>query len=81
MRSLPRVPASVRGPLCALAALCGVGALVFGYAIAGFGAALAAGLTAYGAVPLRVSGPIIAFGCVLLALAYGCWRAFTTLLE
>ncbi|GGN17986.1 hypothetical protein [Halarchaeum nitratireducens] len=75
------LPESVRGPLCAFAALVGVVALVCGYALAGFGAALAAGVTAYGTVPLRVSLPIVALGCALLTMAYGCWRLFRRLLE
>ncbi|GGM72135.1 hypothetical protein [Halarchaeum rubridurum] len=79
--SVSRVPESARGPLCALCALVGIAALVCGYALAGFGAAFAAGLTAYGSVPLRVSLPILGLGCGLLALTYGCWRLFRRLLE
>ncbi|WP_199897072.1 hypothetical protein [Halarchaeum acidiphilum] len=76
-----RVPESARGSLCALAVACGIAALVLGYALAGFGVALGVGLTAYGSVPTRVSVPVVALGCALLALAYGCWRAFVLLLE
>jgi len=79
--SCPRIPESARGPLCAFAVLVGVVALVCGYALAGFGAALTAGVTAYGTVPLRVSLPIVALGGSLLALAYGCWRLFRRFLE